>query len=266
MPSRQVAAVATVIACTGVLAALDDVTLTYSPDEIADGRDIDEGIYGSHGSGEFDEWRLRLGWGPGMDRIKLKQEINGAPYPGPSRIEEDHVANDPVVAPTIGLQWVLGDYDSADQGWFSSIAIEYARRDYTIIYTFGAESVPLTLQAVTVYAGMGYGWYLNSRLRYELEPFVGAGMMWAELDLVDLDQGIPAVQASGGPVVEGGLRNALIWHPARTQGWHVGASLDYRMGYAQTNFDDEGAIGTLRSEAQFYWAGLGAMFFVGGKF
>ncbi len=266
MPTRQARVVASLLACIAGLVAVDDVTMTYSYDEVAAGRDIKEGIYASHGSGEFDEWRLRFGLAPGIDRVRLKSTVNGLPHPGPSAVENDGVVNSPAMAPLIGVAWVLGDYDRGDEGWFATLGVEYTRRRYTIRYGLGVASVPLKLSAATISVGMGYGCYLSSRLRYEVEPFINAGMMWSELDLVDLSIPAPEVRVSGGPVIEGGLRNALIWHPARTQAWHLGAALDYRYGYAQTAYRDSGTYGDINSEAQFWWYGFSYSVFYGMKF
>ncbi len=266
MPIRRVAASLFACAIGCAAAEVDDVTLTYSYEEVAAGRDIDEGIYGSHGSGEFDEWRLHLGLSPGIDRVQLKTTINGNAYPGPASVETDRVISDPALPPQIGLVWVLGDYERGDEGWFSTLGLEFTRREYKILYGLGAESVPLNLNALTVHFGMGYAWYLGSRLRYELEPFVSAGMMWSELDLIDLSIPAPEIRLSGGPQFEAGVRNALIWHPARTQAWHLGASLDYRTGYAQTIFHDSGTAGDIRSEVRFWWYGFGGSLFFGQKF
>lgn len=266
MPTSRV--VASLLACAvGCAAAeVDDVTMTYSYEEVAAGKDIHEGIYGSHGAGEFDEWRLHLGVSPGIDRIQLKTTINGNAYPGPASVETDRVISDPALSPQIGLVWVLGDYERGDEGWFSTLGFEFTRREYKILYGLGAESVPLNLNAVTVHFGMGYGWYLGSRLRYEFEPFVNAGMMWTELDLIDMSIPAPEIRVSGGPQIEAGIRNALIWHPARTQEWHLGAALDYRTGYAQTIFETSGTAGDIRSEVRFWWYGFGGSLFYGHKF
>ena len=266
MPNRPVHVVASLLACVAGLVAADDVTQTYSYEEIAAGRDIHEGIYGSHGSGEFDEWRLHLGVAPGLDRIQLKTTINGDPYPGPGIPETDRVVNKPAMPPQIGLVWVLGDYERGDEGWFSTFGVEYTRREYKILYGLGTATVPLNLDSLTVNIGMGYAWYLGSRLRYEFQPFVNAGIMWTELDLINLTDRVPELRISSGPVIEGGLRNALIWHPARTQAWHIGGALDYRTGYAQTIFRNSGPEGDIRSEARFYWYGFCASLFYGAKF
>lgn len=267
MPTRPVRVVASLLACAvGIAAEVDDVTMTYSYEETAAGRDIHEGIYGSHGNGEFDEWRLHLGVAPGMDRIQLKTSINGNAYPGPAAVETDRLVNDPPMPPQIGLMWVLGDYDSADEGWFNTLGGEFTRRNYKIIYDIGAASVPLNLSALTLHFGMGYAWYLGGRVRYELEPFVNAGMMWTDLDLVDMTIPAPEVKVSGGPVIEGGLRNALIWHPGSSQSWHLGGALDYRTGYAQTIYNSEDAAGAVRSEVRFYWYGICGSIFYGHKF
>jgi hypothetical protein len=267
MPSRQVAAVATVIACTAAaLSAADDITLTYTYEETAEGRDIHEGIYGSHGAGEFDEWRLRLGLAPGMDRVQIKTDINGQPYPGPGDVETDKVINDPALPPRIALDWILGDYERGDSGWFASLGIEYTRREYQILYGIGAASPPLNLHALNLRVGMGYAWYLTNRFRYEFEPYLSGGLMWTELDLIDLSVPAPAIEVSGGPVFETGVRNSLIWHPAKTQAWHLGASVDYVYGYAQTIYESTGSAGDIRSEVRFWWYGLGYSLFYGAKF
>ena len=266
MPTRQVRVVASLLACIVGLVAVDDVTMTYSYEEVSAGRDINENIYGSHGSGEFDEWRIRLGFAPGLDLVQLKSSVNGAAYPGPGQVETDQVVNSPAMAPQIGMEWVLGDYEGGDEGWFTTLGLEYTQREYTILYGLGAASVPLKLNSVTISFGMGYGWYLNSRVRYEIEPFINAGMMWTELDLIDLSVPAPEIQVSGGPVIEGGLRNALIWHPARTQAWHLGAALDYRTGYAQTVYHSSGTAGDVDSEVRLWWHGFCYSVFYGAKF
>jgi hypothetical protein len=264
--SRQVRAVATLIACAAVLGAADDMISTYTFEEVADGRDIHEGIYGGHGDGEFDEWRLHLGVAPGLDRIQLKSTINGSAYPGPPSVETDKVINNPALSPQIGLEWVLGDYDRGDQGWFYSMGVEYTRREYKVLYALGTASVPLKLNAVAVQFGMGYAYYLTSSLRYEFEPFATVGLMWNELDLIDLSIPAPTTRMSAGPLVEAGLRNALIWHPGGTQSWHLGAALDYRTGYAQTIYNESGAAGDVRSEVRLWWYGFGGSLFYGQKF
>ncbi len=264
MPIRRV--VASLLACAvGLVAAeVDDVTMTYTYEETAAGRDIHEGIYGSHGAGEFDEWRLHLGLAPAIDRVQLKTNINGNPYPGPGAVETDLVVS--ALSPQIGLVWVLGDYEGGDHGWFSTLGFEFTRREYKILYGLGVASVPLDLNSLTAHFGMGYAWYLGSRLRYEFEPFVNAGMMWTDLDLIDLSTSTPDIQLSGGPQIEAGIRNALIWHPARTQAWHLGAALDYRTAYAQTMYDGSGEAGDIRSEVRFWWYGFSASLFYGAKF
>ncbi len=266
MPTRPVRIVVSLIAGIAGLVAVDDVTLTYTYEEVAAGRDIHEGIYGSQGAGEFDEWRVHLGVAPGIDRIQIKSTINGDPYPGPGAIESDKVVNSPALPPQIGVVWVLGDYQRGDEGWFSTLGFEFTRREYKILYGIGAASVPLNLNAITAHFGMGYGWYLNSRFRYEFEPFVNAGLMWNELDLLDMSIPAPEVRISAGPIIEGGLRNVLVWHPARTQAWHLGATVDYRTGYAQSIFHDSGAAGDINSEVRLWWYGFGYSVFYGHKF
>lgn len=266
--------VATLLACAGALAAGDavpetdiDVTRSYSYDEIAEGRDIHEGIYGSHGDGEFDEWRIHLGVSPGLDRVQIKSNINGNPYPGPAFVETDRVVNDPALPPQIGLVWVLGDYERRDGGWFYTLGLEYTRRDYQILYGIGADSVPLRLNAVAAHLGMGHAWYLHPRLRVEVEPFAAVGMMWNELDLIDLSIPAPEKVWNGGPLIEGGIRSAVVWHPARTQSWHLGAALDWRTGYAQTIYNAEDAtLGNIRGEVRLWWYGFGGSLFYGQKF
>jgi len=274
MPTcRQLCAVATLISCACALGAADSVTSEYSFEELSNGRDIHEGIYGSNGDGEFDEWRLHLGYAPALDRIQLKGKVNGDPYPGPPAVETDKVISDPAVSPQIGLVWVLGDYARGDQGWFYTLGLEYTHREYQILYGLGTLSNELKLNAVSARMGMGYAWYLNPHLRYEIEPFLAVGVMWNELDLLDLSAKSPTIRSSSGPLIEGGLRNALIWHPASTQAWHLGVALDYRSGYAQATFHDKqtstsnGATDdTLDSEVRMWWYGFGASLFYGRKF
>lgn len=264
--SRQVRVVATLIACVTALAAMDDVTSEYTFEEVAQGRDIHEGIYGNTGDGEFDEWRLHLGTAQNLDRIQLKSKLNGDPYPGDPSTETDRVVSNPTFSPQIGLIWVLGDYERGDQGWFYTLGLEYTYREYQILYALGTNSVPLKLHTVAAQLGMGYAWYLTSRLRYEFEPFLTLGVMWSELDLLDLSIPAPEKRSSAGPVIECGIRNALIWHPAATQAWHLGAAVDYRSGYAQTTFADTGEFGTINSEVRMWWYGFGASVFYGAKF
>lgn len=267
MPNRTVCAASLLILAAGLAAGeADDVTLSYSFEDVAAGRDINEGIYGSHGAGEFDEWRLHLGLAPGFDRIQLKTTVNGAAYLGDEAVEKDKVLNDPPLPPQIGLVWVLGDYEAGDQGWFTTFGLEYTRRSYQIIYQIQVLSNELDLQSLTVHLGMGYGWYITSRFRYEIQPFINAGLLWTDLDLVDMDSMTPSIESDSGPLIEGGLRNSLIWHPGNSQAWHLGLSLDYRTGYAQTIFQDEGAGGTVRSEVRFWWYGFGGSLFYGHKF
>lgn len=243
-----------------------DMSLEYTYEEQAAGKDIHEAIYGSHGDGEFDEWRLHLGAAPGLDRIQLKTLLNGQPYPGPGYPETDRVINEPFLAPQIGLTWVLGDYERADQGWFYTLGLEYTRRDYTILYGLGADSAELRLNAVTAGVGMGYAWYLNPHWRFEINPFATMGAMWNELDLIDTQLNVPNIRRSRGVVVEVGVRNSLIWHPAKTQEWHLGGAVDYRSGYAQTIFHDENPGGKIDSEVRLWWYGFGYSIFYGQKF
>lgn len=264
--SRQVRVVVTLIACVTAMAAADDVTSEYTFEDVARGRDIHEGIYGSAGDGEFDEWRLHLGTAPNLDRIQLKGKLNGDPYPGDPYVETDRMVSDPAFSPQIGLTWVLGDYERGDQGWFYTLGIEYTYREYQILYALGTNSVPLKLHTFAAQLGMGYGWYLNPRFRVEIEPLLTAGIMWNELDLLDMNVPAPSVRSSTGPMIEGGLRGSLIWHPAATQAWHLGTSVDYRSGYAQTTFHDTGTFGTLDSEVRLWWYGFGASVFYGAKF
>lgn len=268
MPIRLVRVTATLLVCAAGLVAgeADDVTLSYSYEDVADGRDIKEGIYGSQGAGEFDEWRLHLGVAPGLDRVEVKTSLNGQTYFGESKIEVDRILNDPPLPPQIGLMWVLGDFEGGDHGWFSTLGLEYTHRQYQIIYEIKVLSPPLNMDSLTVHFGMGYAWYLSSRVRYEFEPFINGGMMWTQMDLVDLASLAPTIKVNGGPVIEGGLRNALIWHPGNSQGWHFGASLDYRAGYAQTIYDETNGTDNIRSEIRMKWAGFGGSVFYGAKF
>jgi len=264
MTTRPVRIVASLLACSAGLVAVDNAT--YSYDELAAGRDIHDDIYSKHGGGEFDEWRIHLGYAPAIDRAQLKSTVKGQAYPGNGYAETDKVVSSPALSPQIGLEWVLGDYEGGDYGWFATLGLEYTRRNYRILYGLGTASVPLRMDVVTAKIGMGYGWYLNDSLRYEFEPFVDAGMMWTELDLIDLSLPAPTVRVSGGPTIEGGLRNALIWHPGRTQSWHLGVTLDYRAGYAQTIFHTSGPDGDVDSEVRFWWYGFCSSVLVGAKF
>lgn len=266
MPSRRLVSAAVTLFAAASACGAADITSGYSFEEVADGRDIHEGIYGSASDGEFDEWRLHLGTAPNLDRIQLKSKLNGAPYPGDPAIETDKVVSEPTFSPQIGLQWVLGDYERADQGWFYTLGLEYTFRQYRILYALGTNSSELTLHTLAARLGMGYGWYLSERFRFEFEPFVSAGVMWNELDLLDLSVPQPENRSSTGPVIEGGARASLLWHPAATQTWHLGAAVDYRSGYAQTTFHDSGDAGTLDSEVRLWWYGIGASVFYGTRF
>jgi len=268
MRIRTVRVAASLLAIAAGLAAgeADDVTLSYSYEDTAAGRDINEGVYGSHGAGEFDEWRLHLGLAPGFDRIQVASSLNGDPYFGNSLVETDRVLNDPALPPQIGLVWVLGDYEGSQEGWFATLGLEYTKRDYQIIYEIKVLSQELSLQSFTAHLGMGYAWYLGSRFRYEIEPFVNAGIMFTDLDVVDLASSTQSMESNSGPVIEGGLRNALIWHPAATQSWHLGFALDYRVGYAQTIYQQTDGTDEWRSEIRFHWYGFGGSLFYGHKF
>ncbi len=261
MPTCPIRCAASLLACAGVLVAADN----YSYDDLSKGNDINEGVYGSHGGGEFDEWRLTLGLAPGIDRIRIKTEVDGAAYPGPAAVENDRVYNDPALAPQIGLLWVLGDFQGPDHGWFYTLGLEYTRRDYTIIYELGAESQELTLQALTAQVGMGYAWYMGPSWRYEFEPFVSVGLMWNEMDLIDLASQQPTTETAPGPVFEGGIRNALIWHPG-SQEWHIGVAVDYRVGYATSSYVANTLNGNVESKVELNWHGFGSALFYGHKF
>lgn len=267
MPLRRpVRAAVMLIACAVAAGAAEDITSEYTYEEVAGGRDIHEGIYGSTGDGEFDEWRLHLGTAPNLDRVQIKNKLNGAAYPGDPYVETDKVVSEPSYSPQIGLQWVLGDYDRADEGWFYTLGLEYTYRQYRILYALGTNSSELPFHSLSARVGMGYGWYLTPRFRFEFEPFVALGIMWNELDLIDLAVPRPENRSSNGPIIEGGVRTSLIWHPAATQAWHLGAALDYRSGYAQTTFADSGDFGTVTGEMRLWWYGFGGAVFYGAKF
>lgn len=267
MPTCPARICATLLVCAGGLAAVDaDVTRDYTWEEMQAGKDIHEDIYNSLSSGEFDEWRFRLGIHPGIDRIQVKSEISGTAYPGPAYAETDKVVNDPAVATAMSLGWILGDFDSATQGWFYGLSLDYVKRTYRILYAIGTGSTDLDLHALGVGMQMGYAWYTGPRVRFEVAPVVGVGIIWNELDLVSLESGYQQNKLGIGPYVEGGVRGAVVWHPAKTQAWHLGAELDYIAGYGQTMFHDKGPLGTLDSEARLWWLGFGASVFYGHRF
>ena len=267
MPIRPVGVALTLLACASVAAAAD-VTDEYSYEDIAAGRDIHEGVYAKLSGGEFDEFRLQLGVAPGIDRVQVSSSINGAAYPGPALKETDRAYNDPALPTQIALTWILGDFDEPDQGWYYSLGLEFTQRQYLVLYGVGSESSELDLNALALHIGMGYAWYLDPRWRVEIEPFVAAGLMWTELDLFDVSETtpLPANKRSDGPLIEAGLRTALVWHPQATQEWHIGAALDYRAGYAQTHYKNSGPGGDVESEYRLWWYGFGASLFYGQRF
>jgi hypothetical protein len=268
MPFRSARIVASLAVCVGLLAAVDEVPLEhkYSYDDLAAGRDIHEGVYGGTTSGEFDEWRLNLGLAPGVDVIQVKNKLNGVPSPGPSFVESDKVINSPALATNAQIQWVLGDFDRADRGWFYTIGLDYVLRSYTIRYANQTNSPQLDLHAIGLHLGIGHAWYLSPSLRYELEPFVGGGAFITELDAVSTQTGNAKVSTTLGSVAEAGVRQSIVWHPGDTQTWHVGASFDYRTGYAQTTFHDKGPIGNYDTEVRLWWWGIGTSIFYGCRF
>ncbi|MDW8373276.1 MAG: hypothetical protein RMM29_06475 [Planctomycetota bacterium] len=251
-----------------------DLTDRYTAEELAAGKDISEHIYGSHGAGEFDEWRVHLGFAPGIDRIEVKAEVNGRPYPGPARIESDDVINEPAMPPRLGVEWLLGDFDDPRQGWFVTLGLEFTMREYLLVYGIGATTRPLDLYAATASVGMGYAWYWGPTWRWELQGFLNGGMMWTQLEVVDLTSRRPQLAIDNGPQVEAGSRFAAVWHPSYTQAWHVGALVDYRVGYAQTIYHNDVEIveqgvpetRTMRGEFRFRWHGFGYGIFFGHRF
>ena len=266
MPTHPVRVVASLLACSVGLFAADDVTMEYTYDELAAGQDIHEGLYGSQGSGEFDEWRIHLGVSPSIDRVQVKSNSNGQAYPGPKFVETDKVINDPIMPRQIGLTWVMGDYASANEGWFVTLGLEYTWRTYSILYANGTDSSNLKVNSLAMHFGLGYAWYINPNLRYEIEPFVSPGMLWTTLEVRDPASEDVGLEAQGGAMFEAGLRNALIWHPAHTQAWHLGLSIDYRTGYGQVIYNDNTIAGPVHNEARFFWYGLCGALFYGHKF
>lgn len=268
-PARNCALL--LVACaTGLAAADNDASRDYTWEELRAGRDIQEGIYNRLTGGEFDEWRLRLGVHPGLDRIQIKNNISGIGYPGPAFVETDKIVNDPALPMDVNLGWILGDFDAEDQGWFYGLGLGYVSRNYRILYGIGTASTDLALQSIGVDIQMGYAWYLNPRLRVELAATLGYGLMWNQIDLVELPSGFQKNQLGSGGYLEGGGRAALVWHPARTQAWHLGLEVNYLTGYGQVAFHTEdstgGIITNVDSEARLWWVGFGVGVFYGHRF
>ncbi|MEK7413226.1 MAG: hypothetical protein AAB263_07905 [Planctomycetota bacterium] len=274
MPVRPVPLVASLLASVAALVAAEqppvprrpDITRDMSYEDWLAGRDIKEQIYGSAQSGEFDEWRFHIGWVPGIDRVQVKSTVGGTAYPGPVNVETDRTLNNPVFGTTLEAEWILGDFDHERDGWFYSLGFEYYERRYKILYAVGANSPDLTMIATGVGVGMGYAWYLTPHWRYEIQPKLTLGLVWNQIDLLDLELANQSNKTGTGPYIELGLRQALIWHPANTQRWHLGASLDYRAGYAQTSYRTQTVLGDTNSEVRLWWAGFGATLFYGQRF
>lgn len=258
---------ATLLACAAGLVAADDLGgTTYSWDELQRGKDIHEDIYNSLSGGEFDEWRLGITMAPVLDRIQLKSDINGQPYPGPVAVETDRAFNDPFMAPGLSLAWVLGDFDREDQGWYYAFGLDYTRRQYHILYAIGTESNLLTSHQMGVSFEAGYMWYVHPNWRVELAPRLAGGLMWNQVDSIDMNSGLSATPFSQGYYIEAGGRAALAWHPSGSKAWHIGLGMDYRSGYGQVIFNDEGALGTTRTEARMWWYGFGYSLYYGHRF
>ena len=273
MPVRLDRIVAAMVACVGVLAAVDqpdprerEIGHDYTYEDIAAGKDIHEGVYHGLSGGEFDEWRIRLGTLPALDRVQVKSTVAGAAYPGPVSVETDKTISKPPFAVDIQIEWILGDFDKTKEGWFYSLGFEYYERDYKILYAVGASSPALHLFSTGVSVGMGYARYVTPHLRYEIEPMMTAGLVWNQIDLIDLAQANQDNKLGTGPYIEGCLRQSLVWHPGKTQGWHVGVSLDYRGGYAQTSYRTQTSLGDLNSEVRLWWVGFGGSIFYGRRF
>lgn len=268
-PARN-CALLLVVCATGLAAAENDASRDYTWEELQAGRDIKEGIYNRLSGGEFDEWRLRIGLHPGLDRIQIKNKIAGIAYPGPAYVETDRVVNDPGLPMDARLSWILGDFDAEDQGWFYGLGLDYVGRNYRVLYGVGTGSTDLALYTAGVNLQMGYAWYLGSRVRLELAPTMGFGLMWNQIDAVNLQTGYQENRLGAGGYFELGGRAALVWHPARTQAWHLGLELDYTGGYGQTSFNTkDNSTGTelaIDSEVRLWWVGFGAGLFYGRRF
>ena len=275
MLARPAPLVATLLVSAGILVAAEDqptppprpeISHDFSYEDMLAGKDISEGVHSGLQSGEFDEWRFHVGWVPGIDRVQVKSTVGGFAYPGPVSVETDKTLNKPVFGTALEAEWIIGDFDNEREGWFYSLGLEYYERRYKILYGIGANSPDLTMTASGVSAGMGYAWYLTPHWRYEIEPKMTLGLVWNQIDLLDLSVFNQSNKLGTGPYIELGLRQALVWHPANTQQWHIGASLDYRAGYAQTSYRTQTAAGDTNSEVRLWWAGFGASLFYGRRF
>lgn len=262
---------ALLLVCASGLAAVDnDITRDYTAEEMRAGRDIKEGVYNGLSGGEFDEWRFRLGVHPGLDRIQIKSTVAGLAYPGPAYVETDRVVNMPALPRDLSLTWILGDFDVEDQGWFYGLGLEYVSRRYRIIYGIGTASPELNLHAIGIGVQMGYAWYLSPVVRLEVAPTLGFGLMWNQMDLVDLVTTDQKSQLGSGGYLEGGVRTAVLWHPAKTQTWHIGFELNLLTGYGQTSFHIKdttaGVTTSVDSEVRLWWVGFGGALFYGHRF
>ena len=267
-PARNCALL--LVCATGLTAVDNDASRDFTWEELQAGRDIKEGIYNRLSGGEFDEWRLHLGVHPGLDRIQLKNQVAGIAYPGPAYVETDRVVNDPALPMVASFAWILGDFDAEDQGWFYGMGLDYVNRNYRVLYGVGTASADLAVHSLGLGLQMGYAWYLNPRVRFEAAPTLGFGLMWNQIDSVDLQTGFQKNQLGAGGYLEGGGRAALVWHPARTQAWHLGFEVTYTAGYGQTSFhtkDNSTGIETsIDSEVRLWWAGFGGALFYGHRF
>lgn len=265
MPVRSARIAASLLACIAGASAAD-LAGDYSWEDLQAGRDIHEGIYNQLSSGEFDEWRLGFTLAPAIDRVQVKGQINDLAYPGPVAVETDRVVNRPAMAPGLDCTWVLGDFDAPDHGWYYGLGFNYQQRAYRILYAIGTESPELRVHQFGVSLEVGYMWYLSRNLRFEFAPRLAGGAMLSQFDTVELDQGFSELRQSLGAWIEGGGRAALAWHPAGTQAWHIGFETNYRSGYGQANFRNDGALGETRTESRLWWYGFGYALYYGRRF
>jgi len=258
---------ASLLVCAAALAAADGLgTEAYTWDELQAGKDIHEGIYNSLAGGEFDEWRLGITLSPTIDRIQVKGDVNGAPYPGPAGTETDRAYSVRDLGRGLSLTWVLGDFDRSDQGWYYGLGLDYSSRTYHILYAVGTESERLTAHLLGASFEYGYMWYLDPHWRLELGARVAGGPMWNQMDMVEMTSGFSDTPFAQGVWIEGGGRAAIAWHPTGTKAWNIGLGMDYRHGYGQVFHDVEGPLGDMRTEVRMWWYGFGYSLFYGHRF
>jgi hypothetical protein len=221
--------------------------------------------------------RFSVGVVPQIDTVDTKTELNGQTLPeGRGQTETTPTAKSTALATRLEYAWGRSDL-TAD--WVWSLGLDYNYRSYAYDFPASPDFPAGTTEqqgmwALGLIGGVAWGAPLNdSKLSYEIGPFLSGGMLWADHDSLNMTTFEWGTGTGRGWYMAGGLRAGLYqtigsWQLGLTGEWQTGIGYSGRGQYGERDNGDgtTTAFGSTKNEMHLFWRGFGAGLVLGTAF